>query len=540
MYDLDKNASIRELIFNSRGKLNPRSSTLSWWIDRGVSELFYYMMEATSFIPPYAIKGYARRIYCLLNALESEPICGVCSGVVKYNAAKKAYNKTCKLHAYNNDVERKRISTMMARYGEVKNFSNPSHHRISVQTMVERYGTENVNVLPVIREKREATNLARYGKPNYTQSDGYNARRMASTTERYGVEHTSMLSEFKTIGLDHHMYKEWRESAEEIRTAYEIDKMPKCDVAKKFNYSLSHMNKIILALGMDGDLPQNKVHVKSFVSKNETIIGDILEAHGISIYRNVRNLIGEELDIYIPELKKAVEYNGDYWHSDKIRDKKHVIAKLEKCEALGINLITIQEHVFKQRQDAIISKLVHKIEKTVKKCYARKTTFRKITGSEANTFFDLHHVQASKQKSPEHYALFLGEIPVAVASFKKFRDAVEIVRYATSMSVVGGLSKIISNSPFDKVYSFADRRYTFRPRNIYTESGFAEMMITPQSYVYVRGNVVLSRQQAMKHKLSRILKRFDPARTEYENMSNHGFVRVWDCGHLLYCYRKGT
>lgn len=49
-----------------------------------------------------------------------------------------------------------------------------------------------------------------------------------------------------------------------------------------------------------------------------------------------------ELDIYLPEINKAIEFNGAYWHSlpkatfyDKI--------KKDQCEKLGINLLVIDE-----------------------------------------------------------------------------------------------------------------------------------------------------------------------------------------------------
>lgn len=49
-----------------------------------------------------------------------------------------------------------------------------------------------------------------------------------------------------------------------------------------------------------------------------------------------------ELDVWIPELKKAVEYNGKYYHSEKdtiLRDK----IKKEQCKKLGIDLLVIKE-----------------------------------------------------------------------------------------------------------------------------------------------------------------------------------------------------
>lgn len=53
----------------------------------------------------------------------------------------------------------------------------------------------------------------------------------------------------------------------------------------------------------------------------------------------------KELDIYVPSLKIAIEFNGDYWHSDKVLLPKlgvsaeaHHQKRKDECESLGILL----------------------------------------------------------------------------------------------------------------------------------------------------------------------------------------------------------
>jgi ribosomal protein S27E len=48
-----------------------------------------------------------------------------------------------------------------------------------------------------------------------------------------------------------------------------------------------------------------------------------------------------ELDIWIPSLKKAIEFNGEYWHSNnysKYKDRQKII----KCNEKGIDLLVIK------------------------------------------------------------------------------------------------------------------------------------------------------------------------------------------------------
>jgi len=50
-----------------------------------------------------------------------------------------------------------------------------------------------------------------------------------------------------------------------------------------------------------------------------------------------------ELDIWLPDLNKAIEYNGEHWHTEKnvkFRDNQKQI----QCKEKGINLLVVKEH----------------------------------------------------------------------------------------------------------------------------------------------------------------------------------------------------
>lgn len=71
---------------------------------------------------------------------------------------------------------------------------------------------------------------------------------------------------------------------------------------------------------------------------------DFISSLGIEISTSERKIVpGYELDIFIPNLNIAIEYNGVYWHSDKKIDKEYHITKTTECEKHGISLIHIFE-----------------------------------------------------------------------------------------------------------------------------------------------------------------------------------------------------
>jgi len=93
-------------------------------------------------------------------------------------------------------------------------------------------------------------------------------------------------------------------------------------------------------------------YCNSSISENEIKL--YVESLGIKIIENDRTQIlnpltnkNLELDIWIPTLNKAIEFNGDYWHSRKRTIKTDKIKK-EECEKQNIDLLVIWEHEWGQ------------------------------------------------------------------------------------------------------------------------------------------------------------------------------------------------
>lgn len=60
--------------------------------------------------------------------------------------------------------------------------------------------------------------------------------------------------------------------------------------------------------------------------------------------RNSRNIISpQELDLYYPEKKIAIEFNGDYWHSELFKGSDYHYNKFKNCMNKGVLLVSIFE-----------------------------------------------------------------------------------------------------------------------------------------------------------------------------------------------------
>ena len=72
--------------------------------------------------------------------------------------------------------------------------------------------------------------------------------------------------------------------------------------------------------------------------------GTIIENDRTQMEPNSDNnwLENHELDIWLPDIKVAIEYNGTYWHSLPIILESDKFKQIQ-CESKGIRLITIHE-----------------------------------------------------------------------------------------------------------------------------------------------------------------------------------------------------
>ena len=92
-------------------------------------------------------------------------------------------------------------------------------------------------------------------------------------------------------------------------------------------------------------------------SKSEREIFEFISSfYSGKIITNTKQIIHPfEVDIYLPDIKLAIELNGLYFHSDVHggRDKHYHLAKTLKAENLGIRLLHIFEDEWKNKKDII-------------------------------------------------------------------------------------------------------------------------------------------------------------------------------------------
>lgn len=210
----------------------------------------------------------------------------------------------------------------------------------------------------------------------------------------------------------------------------------------------------------------------SEVSSAEVRLREYLEPLGFTVHNTHSVIPPYEIDIYNPDRKIGVEFNGTFWHSDAhLKDKEYHFKKSEACSEKGVRLIHIYEWEWEDERTRKILESIIRIAcgKVENRIYARKCEIREITNSEARPFNDANHLQGHRNAQVT-YGLFYQDKLVQLMSFSRTRynrnlrgeNDWEIIRGCPGSNnvVVGGVSKLFKHflrehDP-DRVFSYCD------------------------------------------------------------------------------------
>ena len=263
-----------------------------------------------------------------------------------------------------------------------------------------------------------------------------------------------------------------------------------------------------------------------------------------------------ELDIFLPQLQLAIEFNGIYWHSENISKKSGVnkhrdYEKYLMCKEKGITLISIFEDEWDISRDIVKSRLLQllKIKGNRSRLHARQCEIKPISPAEKNTFLNKFHIQRS-DRSRTLLGAFTGGQLVAVMTFMPTTfvkggdgSVTELSRFAIHDNYVipGIASKLLSAyrraHPTETIISYSDNRWS--AGNVYRVLGFSVAGSSTPGYFYINmknnNKTRIHRSNFMKHRLGKLLgnsaqQMINDGKTEWEIMQAHGFDRIWDCG----------
>lgn len=281
------------------------------------------------------------------------------------------------------------------------------------------------------------------------------------------------------------------------------------------------------------------------MSKEESEVADyirsIYKGEVIEHYRE----FGKEIDIYIPEFKLGIEYDGIRWHGELMhKDKFNLLHKTEEFQKMGIRLLHFFDLEWREKPEIVKSMIADRLGIHKKKYYARKLAVRCVEPAEKSRFLKENHIQGGDRAK---YAIGLYDKDDGLVSIMTFgvrritggESKFELVRFCNRChtTVVGGATRLFkhfsSEHPEIKEYTtYANRRFSVG--GLYKVLGFDFVRNSTPCYFYFKSNKLYHRMAFQKHKLKTALEIYDPSLSEWDNMKANGFDRIFDCGNIVF------
>ena len=290
-------------------------------------------------------------------------------------------------------------------------------------------------------------------------------------------------------------------------------------------------------------------------SKTEQAIAEYISFiyDGKCIKHNKDIISPYELDLYYPEKKIAIEFNGLYWHSEQLgKDKYYHYNKFKLCKEKGIRLISIfeQDWLNKEHKVKQIIKNIFNIESII---YARKCTLKQLDYNIKSEFINNYHFDGDSVQGSIAYGLYYNNELVSCMTFGKLRGQnslrndkahYELVRFVTKsgLCVVGAVSKLFKHfiKEYNPKYILCYSDNDFFTGNVYNKLGFKLKSLGEKSidYQWCKNNYVLSRQQCMSFKLLQKYPQYKESNIigskEKYIMEDLGYYRVYRCGNSIW------
>jgi len=205
-----------------------------------------------------------------------------------------------------------------------------------------------------------------------------------------------------------------------------------------------------------------------------------------------KQIAPKELDVWVPECRLGIEYDGLLWHSDYFQEKRgRHLQKAMLCRTNNVRLMAIYQDEWdnpnkREIVKAMIRWRMGKFQGT--KLNARDLTLRRIAPcEELSAFFVKNHLEGDVRCKYAYVLRHKGAI-VAAASFRvNFNNELELARLATDYTVTirGGASKLLSKMNGVDLVSFSNNRWS--EGDVYSKLGFDLAQESPPSYWYTDG-----------------------------------------------------
>lgn len=277
------------------------------------------------------------------------------------------------------------------------------------------------------------------------------------------------------------------------------------------------------------------------ISKAEQELHDYIVSLGFTVEQSDRKVLnGKELDIYIPDKKFAIEFNGLYWHNElNGRNKTYHYNKWLACKTAGVELVQIWEDDWMKNKQLVLDKLAFKLGVSKPAVKAKqKSTVTSLTVRQAQAFLMKNDVQGAAAGAYYIGVVDAANVVSAVMVLRKSNKGfLKIVRFASVGNIVNDFDNLLIYAK--KVYSplgfMVVSDNSMSSDSFYERYGFVSDKLIEPDYMYVcKGN----RIPKSEYSLSKF--KSNPELVWVDGLSERKLAllnrlpRIWDAGGTLW------
>jgi hypothetical protein len=435
--------------------------------------------------------------------------------------------------------------TNLERWGvEIISKSDKIQDKIK-KTNLERWGFEHVFSSKEVQDKIKKTNLERWGFEHNSKSFEIKEKKKKTFQEKWGVNSYSQTEDFKNKKRINDI-----ENAKKIYEKYNCKIIDYKDhIYKVESLKCGHIFETSTSLFYQRTSKNYEccticLPVSKMDSIGENMIYDFLVNKGIKVIKNNRNIIPpREIDLYLPDYKIGIEFNGLYWHSELFKDNKYHFNKNLECISKGIKMINIWEDEWIYKRDIVESILLNIVGLIDNKIGARSCTISLVNNKVSRDFYNSNHIQGYVS-SKYNIGLFYKNELVSLMSFTSRsingKEEFELTRFCNKKFYIinGSASKLfryfIENFKIDKIHTYSDN--SIFTGNVYNKLGFKEMEKSTINYCWFKGDRRYHRFNFNKKKL--VSEGYDSSKTEVQIMNERGFYRIFGSGHKKWIWSR--
>lgn len=464
------------------------------------------------------------------------------------NAKRASTNINVYGHAFasqSDETKVKTAATCLIRYGTISPTQNVSILEKSKSTCFKNRGVEFPQQDPAVTEITNKTFQEKYGVTRPAQHPDIQAKMQKTLFDKYGITNGMKLPDIVNQVRRSSKITKYQSIValrQGFTPLFSAEEYADTEPGQLLDWQCDHC-----ALKFKQELMAGRIYCPNCnplsESWGESTVRKFLETHNIQFDQNTRKIIPPlELDFYIPSLNLAIEFNGIYWHSEKIlADKNYHQNKFNACKAIGIKLIQIFEHELMFKQEIVFARLSRFLSiSPAIKIGARNCSIVQLDAATSKRFFETNHLQGYRP-SKNVWGLVYKKQVVAALSMGKARYSKnlaewELLRFAiaSEFAVNGAMPKLFKHAVAElhakSVVSYAN--LCWGEGDVYKHAGFSLVRYSkPAPWYFKTVEQVYSRIKFQKHTLDNPNNLSESAWAVENN-----FNRFWDAGNAVWVW----